>query len=384
MRRKICVVTGTRAEYGIFKALMRAISNSPLLELQILVTGTHIIPEYGYTIQDIISDGFQVDEQVPMVVAGNSKQAMATSIGVGITAMTQSFTHLNPDIVVVLGDRYEILSAAIAAVYSGLVLAHLSGGDTLSGGYDEYTRHAVTKLSHIHFTFTQKCAERVIKMGEEPAKVFYVGSPALDTILNTRIADGEEIRRRYKIPEKSEYYLLVQHPLSTSPQDSRRDMNATLEALDSISNPIVIIHPNADPGSYEILRMIQKYAASHENVITFQNVPFEDYLALMRSASVMIGNSSSAILEAPSFALPAINIGTRQEGREQGGNIINVPPQADFIRDAIQKIQRDQDFKNTVRQSKNPYGDGHASERIVRVLEDIVIDEKILAKQISY
>jgi len=384
MSRKVCIVSGTRAEYGILKSLIRCISRSPTLDLQIVATGTHTIPEFGYTINDIISDGFHVDAEVPMIVSGNSKQSMAISIGVGIVAMTQTFSNLKPDIVVVLGDRFEILSAAIAAVYSGYVLAHLSGGDTLSAGYDEYTRHAITKISHIHFPFTQICAKRIIQMGEDPGKVFAVGSPAIDTILHAPLANSSEIKFKYHIPKNCDYCLIVQHPISTNPLDIRKEMEAILEAVDTLNIYTVIIYPNADPGSYDIIELIEAYVTSHHNAVFCRSVPFEDYLALMKSASVMVGNSSSAILEAPSFGLPAINVGTRQEGREQGKNIINVPPEIIAIQSAIHKAISDENFREIVACSENPYGDGCSSERIVKILEDITIDGNLLRKQIFY
>jgi UDP-N-acetylglucosamine 2-epimerase (non-hydrolysing)/GDP/UDP-N,N'-diacetylbacillosamine 2-epimerase (hydrolysing) len=383
MNKKICVVTGTRAEYGIMKALIRSISNSSNLDLQIVVTGNHIAPEFGYTKNDIINDGFKIDAEVPMIVSGNTKQSMAMSIGVGIIGMTPVFNQFKPDIVVVLGDRFEILAAAISAVYSGYILAHLAGGDS-AAGYDEYTRHAITKIAHLHFPFTKKCADRIIRMGEDPKTVFLTGSPAIDTILHFEMDDELTIKRKYSIPEELDYCLLVQHPLSTDPLNAKNEINATLKAIDELNIPTLIIYPNVDPGSYSIIELIEEYADYHNNVILCKNIPFEEYLALMKYASVMIGNSSSAILEAPSFCVPVVNIGNRQNGREQGGNVINAPPETDKILNAIKIALFDKNFREKVKKSKNPYGDGFASEKIVKILEEIVIDNNLYQKQICY
>ena len=384
MNKKICIVTGTRAEYGIMKALIRSISNSSNLDLQIIVTGNHIAPEFGYTKNDITYDGFKIDAEVPMIVSGNTKQSMAISIGVGIIGMTQVYSQLKPDIVIVLGDRFEILAAAISAVYSGHILAHLAGGDSLAAGYDEYTRHAITKIAHLHFPFTKKCADRIIRMGEDPNTVFLTGSPAIDTILHFKMDDELAIKRKYSIPEELDYCLLVQHPLSTVPLNARNEINATLNAIDKLNIPTLIIYPNVDPGSYCIIELIEEYADYHSNVILCKNVRFEEYLALMKSASVMIGNSSSAILEAPSFCVPVVNIGNRQNGREQGGNVINAPPETDKILNAIKIALFDENFREKIKKSKNPYGDGFASKKIVKILEEIVIDNNKSQKQICY
>ena len=384
MSRNICIVTGTRAEYGIMKAMIRSISNSSKLNLQIVVTGTHISPEYGFTIKDIINDGFNIDAEVPMIVSGNTKQSMAMSVGVGIIGMTQVFNQLKPDIVVVLGDRFEILSAAISAVYSGYVLAHLSGGDNLAAGYDEYTRHAISKIAHLHFPFTKKCADRLIRMGEDPEHIYLTGSPAIDTILQIKTDDVLTIKRKYSIPEEADYCLLVQHPLSTDPLNAKDEIIATLTAIEKLNIPTLIIYPNVDPGSNYIINMIEEYAGSHNNVILCKNVPFEEYLSLMKHASVMIGNSSSAILEAPSFCTPVVNIGNRQSGREQGGNVINVPPDTEKIQDAINTALFDESFREKVKKSINPYGDGSASQKITKIFEEIAIDESILRKQFCY
>lgn len=384
MKRKICIVTGTRAEYGIMKSLIQGIAESPSLDLQIVATGTHTIPDFGYTINDIRSDGFLVDAEVPMIVSGNSKHAMASSIGVGILTLTQTFSLLKPDIVVVLGDRFEILSASIAASYSGHVLAHLSGGDTLFAGYDEYTRHAITKIAHLHFPFTQQCADRIIHMGEDPSRVYMTGSPAIDTIVHSKLSDNQTIRQKYGLPEDRNYCLVIQHPISTSPEATTHEMQMTLDAVEKSGIFSLFIYPNADPGSNSIVKMIEDYVSSHDNALLMRSVPFEDYLALMKNASVMIGNSSSALLEAPSFGLPAINIGTRQKGREQGANIINVPIDENSIYSAILKAISDKELIEGIRTSKNPYGDGCASERIVQILEEINIDEELLQKRITY
>jgi UDP-N-acetylglucosamine 2-epimerase (non-hydrolysing)/GDP/UDP-N,N'-diacetylbacillosamine 2-epimerase (hydrolysing) len=384
-KRKICVVTGSRAEYGLLRPVMEKIKDSDTLCLQVLVTGMHLLPEFGYTINEIRKDGFKIDAEVPVVLDGDTKKSMVTSIGVGIIGFNQALSALNPDIVLILGDRYEIFAAAIAASYSGKVVAHISGGDKSKAGYDEYTRHAITKISHIHFPSTAKSAERIKKLGEDKKYIFTVGSTSLDTILNKKFKTREQVFKQHGLNYQKRAALLIQHPLSTNPQGARREMQMTLESILELRLQCIVICPNVDPGGKQMKKVINRFAEEFPDLIrAYDSLPFEDYLNIMKNVDVMLGNSSSGIIESAAFRLPVINIGTRQEGRERSQNIIDVPYEKKKIKKAIEKALYDKDFQKKIRKCKSPFGYGRASERIVKVLSKIKIDKILFNKKISY
>lgn len=364
---------------------MKKIKGSSNLKLQIIATGMHLLPEFGLTVKEIEKDGFKIDAKVPMMVGGDDKTSMAMSIGVGVVRLTKAIKRLDPDIVIIFGDRFEMLAAAIAAAYSGRVVAHLSGGDSPRAGYDEYSRHAITKISHLHFPTTKKSAERIIKLGEDPKNVFLTGSTAIDTILNEKIPSKEFLCNKYDIDINNPISLVVQHPVSTNPEGAENEIVATLEAVIESKLQAVVIYPNADPGGRKMIEVIKKFKRRYPKKIrAYKSLPFEEYLGIMKIADLMIGNSSSGIIESPSFHLPVINVGPRQEGRERSKNVIDVGHDKDEIKKAINKALHDKKFKDKVRRCKNPYGDGKASERIVKILSEIKLDQKLLQKKITY
>jgi len=345
----------------------------------------HLMKKYGLTIQKIIEDGFHVDAQVPLKNVDADRSALAHSIGKGIMDITRELKKLNPDIVVILGDRFETLSAAIAASYSGKVLAHISGGDTLCGGYDEYTRHAITKIAHIHFPSTKKSAERIIKMGERPDHVFPVGSTTVETILDKKLPSKKDIKQKYNINLQKPLFFVIQHPVSTSPRTAGKEMQATLTAVKKFNTPTIIIYPNNDPGSKQIINKIKKNCFSYPDIFTsYKNLPFEDYLGIMKIAQVIIGNSSSGIIESPIFKLPVVNIGPREKTRERSSNIIDTDYNHKNIRASIKKALYDTNFLQKIKHCKNPYGNGRASEKIVKVLSKLKINKELFQKQITY
>jgi UDP-N-acetylglucosamine 2-epimerase (non-hydrolysing)/GDP/UDP-N,N'-diacetylbacillosamine 2-epimerase (hydrolysing) len=385
IKKKICVITGTRAEFGLLKPVMEGILKSEGFELQVLVTGMHLLPEFGLTLREIEKSGFRIDAKIPMMVGGDSKASMAISIGVGIIGITQALENLNPEMVVVLGDRYEILAAAVATVYSGRILVHLSGGDSPEGGYDEYTRHAITKLSHIHFPTTKKSAERIIRMGENPDFIYPVGSTALDTILHKDLPPKSDLCTRYDLDPGKAFILLVYHPLSTDPSSANDEIIKIFNVITKKSLQTIVIYPNADPGGMCIIPVIDHFRKEYPNLIkAYPSLPFEDYLAIMKYASCMVGNSSSGIMEAPSFHLPVVNIGDRQKGRERGENVIDTPPEEYAVEQALEQALHNPEFRRTAAACSSPYGDGHASERIVKILSDIEISSTIFKKKITY
>jgi GDP/UDP-N,N'-diacetylbacillosamine 2-epimerase (hydrolysing) len=380
--RKVAVVTGTRAEYGILKPVLRAIKSHPHLNLILIVTGMHLSKEFGYTVKEIMKDGFKIDAKVEMLHKEDTGAAMAKSIGKCIIKMTDVLEETKPDVLVLLGDRAEMLAGAVAAAYTGIPIAHLHGGET-SGSIDDSVRHAITKLAHIHFPATRKSAERIIKMGEDPSRVFVVGAPALDTIINEKLPEPSEISKRYGIDLSKPLLLVLQHPVVTEYEDAANQMKETLDAIVELKHQTILIYPNADAGGRNMIKVIKKYE-KYPFIKSFKSLPYRDYLGLMKIAGVLIGNSSSGIIEAPSFHLPVVNIGTRQAGRERSTNVIDVGYDKEEIINAVNKALYDSSFRKKVASCKNPYGDGKASQRIARILANIKIAPSLLQKKINY
>ncbi|MBF8264152.1 MAG: UDP-N-acetylglucosamine 2-epimerase [Dehalococcoidia bacterium] len=383
MLRNIAVVTGTRSEYGILNPVMKAIKGHSGLELSLVVTGMHLSHEFGYTAREIEKDGFTIDARVDMLLSSDTSAAMAKSIGLGILGMAQTWEQLKPDVILVLGDRVEPLAAAVAGAYMNIPVAHIHGGDNPRAGLDEYARHAITKLSHIHFPATQSSAERIIRMGEDPWRVHMVGSPTLDSILGAPLLSSDALSMELSFNISEPLILAVQHPVTTQPEQVVTQIKETLEAIKELGHQTVLIYPNSDAGGRAMIGVIKEY--EHFPFIkTFQSLPHQTYLSLMLAASVMVGNSSSGIIEAPSFGLPAVNIGIRQEGRERGKNVIDVGYNKREIVGAIQKALTDQVFLPEVKKCRNPYGDGKAGPRIAEILSQIEITPKLLEKKIAY
>jgi UDP-N-acetylglucosamine 2-epimerase (non-hydrolysing)/GDP/UDP-N,N'-diacetylbacillosamine 2-epimerase (hydrolysing) len=384
-RRKVCVITGTRAEFGLLKPVMNKIQESDSLELQVIVTGMHLLPEYGKTVSEISRNGFAIDACVPMTVAGDDNTSLSLSIGLGIISFTPILKKLDPDIVLILGDRFEIFSAAVAASFSGYLVAHLSGGDSLQAGYDEYIRHAITKISHIHFPSTKQSAMRIIKMGEDPKNVFVVGSTALDTIVNEKLPSKQELFEKYDLSSDQDFVIVIQHPISTEPDFADQQMKITLDSILDLGLNMLVIYPNNDPGGMKIINVIDQYSQNFAGrIIVRKSIPFEDYLGLLKFASVMIGNSSSGIIESSSFHLPVVNIGDRQKGRERSTNVIDTPHDKQKIKQAINHTLKNEKFKKSLLTCTNPYGDGNASQRIVDILSQLSITQDIFKKKITY
>ena len=383
--RKICVVTGTRAEYGLLKPIMKKINYSDSLLLQTVVTGTHLLPEFGDTAQIILDDGFTIDARIPIILSGDSKEILPHSIGHGIIAFSQAFEILDPDIVLVLGDRYEIFAAAIAASYGGRVLAQIHGGDNLRGGYDEYTRHAITKISHIHFPATAKSAERIKKLGENPEQIFVVGSPSIETIQSMQTSSREAICKKLNLDENLPILLFVFHPISTHPESVVQEVTNALDSIINLKHQIVLIYPNVDPGAKNIINIIEQYSQEYpEKIHLFKNLPHTDYLTVMKHADLMVGNSSSGIIESSSLHLPVVNIGHRQEGREHAENVIDVGNDTKAIMDAINICLHDEDFMQKVKHCKSPYGEGTTSNLICNILMNQKIDFNMIDKRLNY
>lgn len=379
---KVCVITGGRADYGILYPVMKRIEITDGLELQIIATCMHLMEEFGHTVDEIERDGFSVSERVDISYSEDSTDAVSRSVGNAIVRLTDALVRLGPDVIVILGDRGEVLAAAVAGNYLGIPVAHIHGGE-VSGHVDGVLRHAITKLSHLHFAATEKSAERIIKMGELPQRVFLVGAPALDRILGSDWMSDEELHEKYSLDSRDGLVIVIQHPVSGQEEDAAEQMRETMEVVAELGRHTIVIYPNADAGGRGMISVIKEY--QKDGLIEgFESMPHKDYLGLMRIADVLVGNSSSGIIEAPSFHLPVVNIGIRQEGRERSVNVLDVDHDRSAIKGAMEKALSDDVFRSEVRRCVNPYGDGHASERIVEVLTQIKETGDLFNKRMAY
>lgn len=386
--KKVAVVTGTRAEYSYLRPLIQKLESNHNFDCLLYVTGMHLLKEYGYTLKEIEKDGFVIDGIIDMKVKPkNSPCDMARSTGEGVKQFADAFNNDEPDIIAVFGDRIEHLSAAVAASIMNIPVAHIGGGDRGFTDIDNTLRHAITKLSHIHFTNSKKSMECVLQLGEEPWRVHFVGALSLDTLFNEKLYSKKEILNRYNIPDK-DYLLVIYHPTTIEWRDAGNQMEQCIQASVEVANEyslnIIAIYPNAYAGSSDIIGTIKKYEKAYDNIYTFMNVPHIDYLSLLANTKILVGNSSSGVIETPSLHIPVVNIGTRQMWREKAENVIDVGYENDEIKSAIEKALFDKEFLSTIKRCENPYGDGKASERIVKVLSEVKIDKRLLQKQITY
>lgn len=382
--RKIAVITGIRADYGILYPVLRAIEKDKNLELQLVVTGTHLSHEFGYTVKDIENDGFKIAAKVDTLLSDDTGARMGKSVGVGVLGFTQSFEMLKPDITLLMGDREEMLAAAIASLCMDIPAAHIHGGEVGTGGHiDESIRHAITKFSHIHFAATQKSAERIKKLGEEPWRVHFTGAPFVDNLKLKRLTPAAELHRKFHIDPKKALIVVVQHPLAIEAGSSGIHMEATMKAVASFNLPTIVVYPNTDAGGHKIIEVIKKYE-KYPHIKSFKSFPSADYLGLLKVASVLVGNSSSGIIEAPVFKLPVVNVGVRQLGREMSENIINVEYNEAMIKKAVEKALFNEKFKKAVSSCRNFYGKGNVANTIVKILKNIKIDQKLLHKLMTY
>lgn len=380
--RKICVITGTRANYGRLKTVMNAIIEHPELELKLIVTGMHLVQEFGYTVTEIEKDGYHIDARVDMHLSNDTGAGMCKSLGLGLIGMTQAIEQINPDMILILGDRDEDLAGAIIGAHMNIPVAHIHGGE-VTGTIDESIRHATTKFSHIHFAATDESRERLLKLGELDEYIFNVGSPGLDAILNREYNIREEIFNKFNLDASKKLIIIAQHPVTTQRDEAATQMKETMEAIKELGEQAILIYPNSDAGGRDMISVINEYEKL-SFLHTYRNINFEDYLNLLKYADVMIGNSSSGIMEAPSYKLPVINLGIRQNGREQANNILNIEHNKKLIKSAIEKSLYDNEFINSVNNCVNPYGDGKTGERIADILSKIEINDKLTQKKISY
>lgn len=380
--KKIAVITGTRADYGIFRPVLNAIQESETLELALMVTGMHLSEKFGCTIEEIIKDGFQIAAKVPLDLSEDTGASMARDVGACILGLSNALKKIEPDLLMILGDRGEMLATAIAGIYMNIPVAHIHGGE-VSGTVDESIRHAITKLSHIHFPATEESALRIRKLGENDFRIHVVGAPALDTILSKPLIPREKLIGTLGFDPARPIILAVQHPVTTELQEVEIQIRETLEALCELGEQTVLIYPNADAGGRKIIEVIEEYR-QYPFFKIYKSLKHVNYLSLLKAADIMVGNSSSGIIEAPSFGLPVVNIGTRQLGRQRAENVIDVDYRRDSILKAVRTVLYNGDFRTRAKKCANPYGDGKAAERIVGVLEKLEVNSELLNKKIVY
>lgn len=377
--RKIAVVTGTRAEYGLLYYIIKGVHDDTDLELQLLVTGTHLSPEYGMTVTDIEKDGFPISAKIDMLISSDTEAAISTSMGQGIMGFAKAYERLNPDIILLLGDRFEIHAAASAAVPFKIPVAHIHGGETTLGAMDELFRHSITKMSHIHFAAALEYADRIKQMGEQPENVFVTGAPGIDNIRNLDLLDKERLAKDLGLPVDREWGIVTFHPVTLEKESTEGQIKELLRTLGSFPDIYwLITFPNADTENRIIIKHINEYAEDKKgHASVFTSLGQLRYLSVLNTSSVMVGNSSSGIIEAPSFGLPVVNIGSRQEGRIRAKNIIDVPDCVNGKIAAAIKKSLSNSFRDSLKVIENPYGDGSASPKILDILKNVPLSRII-------
>ncbi len=378
--RKISVVTVARSDYGLYGPILRQIQTEPDLCLGLFVGGMHLAPEFGRTVDTIEADRFSIDAQVEMLLSSDTPEGIAKSMGLGVIGFAQAYARSRPDILVVLGDRFEMHAAALAALPFKIPVAHIHGGEVTQGAMDESLRHSLTKLSHLHFVATEEYAHRVEQLGEEPWRIAVSGAPGLDNLQTVSLLEPSELSARCGMPMIPPPLLVTFHPVTLEYEQAEWQARELLAALDAAGLSVIITMPNADTGGRAILRLIKEYIPNHPHSRLVENLGTQVYFSLMAVAAAMVGNSSSGIIEAPSFALPVVNIGTRQEGRVRAANVIDVGYERTAILEGIRRAITPA-FRQALQGIANPYGDGHAAERIVTRLREVSLDQRLIMKR---
>ena len=374
MKRKICVVTGSRADYGLLRWVMQGIKDNSDLTLQVIVTGMHLSSAFGNTYKDVEADGILIDRKVVALSDDDSPVGIAESMSNVLAGCAEAFHELQPDIVVVLGDRFEIFAAASAALVAKIPVAHLHGGESTVGAFDEAMRHSITKMSQLHFVAAKAYADRVVQLGETPSKVFNVGGLGIDNIKKLNVFSLEELETSLQIELDKQSLLVTFHPVTLEDETGEHQMRELLDALSELKDTsIIFTMPNADTGGRRLIKMINEYVSQNVNSHVFTSLGQLRYLSCLAHVDAMVGNSSSGLIEAPSFKKGTINIGDRQLGRLQATSVINCPPEKYAIGRALEKLYS-ADFQASLAQTINPYGEGGASVKIVEILSTVTLD----------
>jgi GDP/UDP-N,N'-diacetylbacillosamine 2-epimerase (hydrolysing) len=368
MTRRICVVTGSRAEYGLLRWPMEAIRACPELALQLIATGTHLSPQFGLTYREIEADGFRIDHKLEIVLSSDSAAGVAKAMGLGLIACADALQQLQPDLLLVLGDRFEIFSAVAAALVARIPVAHLQGGETTEGSFDESLRHSITKMSHLHFVAAEEYRRRVIQLGEDPQRVFLVGGLGAEGIRRVKLLDRPALEASLGITLGRRNLLITFHPATLDAEGAVRQMSELLAALDGLAEvQLIFTMPNADTEGRALAAMVEQFVAGRANAHCFSSLGQVRYLSCLRFVDGVVGNSSSGLTEAPTFHIGTVNIGDRQSGRLKADSVIDCAPERGAIGAALQRLFSPA-FRAQLPRARNPYGEGGASDKIVAVL----------------
>lgn len=374
------MVTVGRSDYGLYRPILRAIEAHADLRLHLIVSGAHLEPHLGETVREIENDGFPIAERIRILLPNDDPKSIAASMGRGVAEFAESYARCRPDILLLLGDRFEMHAAGLAALPFQIPVAHLHGGELTAGAIDDALRHSLTKLSHLHFVSTEEYARRVRQLGEEPWRITVSGAPGLDNLTQIPLLDSAAFAERFHFPLTPAPILVTYHPVTLEYESVESQIEALLEALAQFNEPLLFSLPNADTGSHKIREAIEHFIQKREHSCLLNNMGTQGYFSAMAAACCMVGNSSSGIIESPSFRLPVVNIGRRQEGRLRAANVIDTGTGRDEIQKAISKALTPE-FRASLKDLKNPNGDGHATPRIVERLASVPIDSALLIKK---
>ena len=374
MKRKICIITGTRAEYGLLRWIMEGIHKEETLTLQIIATGMHLSPEFGLTFKNIEKDGFKIDRKIEMLTSSDTSVGIAKSMGLGLIGFADALNDLKPDLIVVLGDRFEIFAAVSAAMVARIPIAHIHGGEATEGSIDEAIRHSLTKMSHLHFVAAKDYQSRVIQLGEQPENVFLVGGVGIDNIKRISFLEKSELEESLGLKLGKKNLLITFHPVTLESNTAVEQMEELLAAVEALKDTqLIFTLPNADTDGRKLITLIHEFVAQHTNAHAYTSLGQIRYLSCIKYVDGVVGNSSSGLLEVPSLKKGTINIGERQRGRLQASSVINCKPTRKSITQALQKLYS-HEFQVSIENSVNPYGEGGASEKIVSIVKSVALD----------
>ncbi|MGA9565004.1 MAG: UDP-N-acetylglucosamine 2-epimerase [Candidatus Korobacteraceae bacterium] len=379
MQRTIAVVTTSRADYSHLYWPLHDLAHHPEVDLKLIVMGPHLSPEFGHTVQEIERDGLPIAARIECLLSSDTDVGMAKTIGVATLSLADCLGQMRPDLLLLIADRYEMLAPASVALALRIPIAHIEGGEISEGAIDDAVRHALTKMSHVHFTSTCAARDRVIAMGEEEWRVHRAGAPSIDHLSRNTLYTREQLEKLLHTELKRPLTVVAYHPVTIA-RDTTREADELFAALQEVSGQILFCYPNADAGSRELIECTRQFVERNSDAHMFVNLPALTYWSLLRHAGLMIGNSSSGIMETPSFALPTVNVGMRQQGRERARNILDASPEKTDILAKVE-LARSESFRNSLQGMQNPYGDGHASEKIVNVLTSVPLGERLLVKK---
>lgn len=379
--KTITVLTATRAEYGLLSPIVKALKGCEEFKVKLVVTGTHLSPEFGLTYKEILNDGFEIDKKIEILMSSDSPSAISKSMGLALLGFADYFSDTKPDALMVLGDRYETLAVCCAAMNERIPIIHLYGGETTEGAIDEAVRHCITKMSYLHLTSTQEYRKRVIQLGENPERVISVGSIGVENICSKKLMDRDELEQSLQFALNKPYAVVTYHPVTLEEKSSEQQFQQLLMAIEEKKDmKYIFTKANADADGRIINHMIDEYVSTHDNTIAFESLGAERYLSALKYAAMVIGNSSSGLLEAPSFGIPTINIGDRQKGRLKAESVIDCAPESVSILNAVNRAMS-KEFASVAKAAVNPYGDGNTSGKIVMAIKNMMKQDIDLKKK---